>query len=90
MYVLTGSSRFYGVRGCVYLLSRISLSWIHGRIGNKQRRELPACVVGAIRSTYPVQDEPNYTGFADASPDEYSISEDEEGTDTAVTSVPDS
>ena len=48
-----------GYRLCAY---RLYTSWIHGRLGNRVRVVIPACVVCAIRAAYP-DDNATYVGF---------------------------
>lgn len=43
-----------------YLAYRRFVRWIYHRLGKKNRRILPSCVVNKIRQTFPSQ---NYCGF---------------------------
>ena len=43
---------------------RMITNWIHGKLGWKNRKVLPSCIVKYIRRTYPDENE-DYTGFMD-------------------------
>ncbi|XP_069490476.1 protein FAM117A isoform X2 [Ambystoma mexicanum] len=48
--------------------------WLHGRLGHRVRQVMPACVVGAIRQTFPSDSGP-YRGFSlpELQPDLYNV-----------------
>lgn len=47
--------------------------WIHGKLGKRNRKVIPACVVAAVRKAYPEADPARYRGFEEAGEDEEEV-----------------
>ena len=66
--IMTQTILYYGVhfRNYRYAAYRQYVWWIYQRLGRKQRKVIPSCVVSAIRKQFPEADG-NYTGFKEPS-----------------------
>ncbi|PIK38595.1 hypothetical protein BSL78_24567 [Apostichopus japonicus] len=62
---LTNAQDHYDKKTYRYAAYRSFTAWIHGALGKRQRRVIPACAVSAIRSAYPAEDG-IYQGFLEA------------------------